>query len=94
MPTKALKLVSSTSPKPGGEPTHHFFVTSMVRWSRGYDLAALIAVMKRASYPFNVWLVPGPVNGCYSVEHYVPQVEGAQWLANYGYDTSKPYTAK
>ena len=49
----------------------------------------LIARMKKAGYPFNVWMVPGPESAEYQIEYYAPQVEGSIWIAFYGTENDK-----
>lgn len=63
--------------------TQHFFGSSAATWLVTDDLADLIAALKRESYPFNVWLVPGPSTSDYRIESYAPQVDGAVWLCSY-----------
>lgn len=63
---------------------HHFFASSLGRWKVGYDLETLIKTMKRDGMPFNVYMVPGPVDTPYEIEWFAPQVEGVVWLTFYG----------
>lgn len=86
MPAKRRTLTATTSPRAGVAPPHHFFVSSAATWRVGYDVADLIAAMRKEGLPFNVWLVPGPKEGDYQIEMFAPQVEGAKFLAFYGVD--------
>ena len=61
----------------------HFFATSAGEWRVGKDPVTLIAAMKRNRLPFNVWMVPGPIDSDYRIEMFAPQVEGAVWLGFY-----------
>lgn len=63
---------------------HHFFASSLGRWSVSYDLQGLITRMKSDGLPFNVFLVPGPESRPYEIENFVPKVEGVTFLAFYG----------
>lgn len=64
--------------------THHFFASSLGRWTVSYDLQGLVTRMKSDGLPFNVYLVPGPENRPYEIDYFTPKVEGVQWLAFYG----------
>lgn len=79
-----MTLKAHTHLRKGDAPMHHFFASSLGEWRVGYDLATLIAAMKRGKLPFNVYLVPGPKDAHYNIEWYCPQVDGTIFLAFYG----------
>lgn len=80
------KLTATTAPRPSKDatPAHHFFASSAAQWRSSYDLGDLIARMKTAGLPFNVYMVPGPESADYRIEWFAPQVEGTTWLVFYG----------
>lgn len=79
------KLVAKTDMNRDPSKVHHFFVSSAAAWRVGYDIAELLAAFKRESYPFTVWMVPGPSSRDYEIAYYAPQVEGAVPVVHYGY---------
>lgn len=81
---KPAPLVAMTHLR-DGVSRHHFFASSVASWRAMIDLGELIQIMKKDSYAFNVWLVPGPEDTPYKIANFTPQVEGAIWLAFYGH---------
>lgn len=82
-PQKKPQLLAMT--KNRKDEVHHFFVSSVATWKVGYDVASLIDTLKREGYPFNVFMVPGPVESDYRIESYAPQAEGTVWVGFYGF---------
>lgn len=81
------KTLTATTKRPRDEaPQHHFFASSAAEWTVGYDLETIIRTMKKAGYPFNIYLVPGSADADYQIQMYAPQVEGTVWLGFYGRD--------
>ena len=79
--TKASKFAATTQSSRDDAPRHHFFASSMLQWEVSYSLSGLLDKMQRAGQPFNLYLVPGPVDADYQIEGYAPQVEGVIWLS-------------
>lgn len=67
--------MKTSTEKRNGE-THHFFASSLGSWRVNYDVTALVAAMKREGLPFNVFLVPGPVETNYEISMFQPVVDG------------------
>lgn len=82
---KTKQKLSPITVNRAGE-VHHFYASSIARWSVSYDLQGLITRMKADGYPFNVYLVPGPESRPYQIDLFTPQVDGLIWLAFYGDD--------
>ena len=61
----------------------HFYAASVAMWATttpDRDLAALLRMMEKDGYGFNLFLVPLPYDADYQIAMFQPQVEGAQWL--------------
>ena len=64
-------------------PDFHFFAASGVTWastSDERDLRALLRLMDKEGYAYNLFLVPVPHTENYDINYYQPQVEGTQHL--------------
>jgi len=64
----------------------HFFASSMFTWATTNDtrdLLDLLDLFKKEGYPFSLFKVPGDWDAHYSIEHYAPQVDGAELLGTY-----------
>lgn len=63
--------------------SQHFYAASVSMWATttpDRDLAALLRMMEKDGYGFNLFLVPLPYDADYNISFYQPQVKGAQWL--------------
>lgn len=61
----------------------HFFAASCVTWATTTDkrdLPALIDLMNREGYTYNLFLVPVHHAVPYDIEFYQPKVQGTQFL--------------
>lgn len=88
--TKKTPLSAVTTNR---DTIHHFFASSLGRWKVSYDIASLIATMKKDDLPFNVWIVPGEIDRPYEINGFAPVVEDAKWLIFYG-KANAPSTKK
>ena len=64
----------------------HFFASSIADWivtSDTRELPDIIEFMEKAGYAYTLWLVPGDWETNYMIEHYAPQVAGAQILGHF-----------
>lgn len=64
----------------------HFFAASAVTWAtttEERDLKALLKLMDKEGYPYNLFLVPVPHTEDYAINFYQPQVQGTQWLGSF-----------
>jgi hypothetical protein len=61
----------------------HFFASSVADWATTNDkrdLRALLKMMDKFGYAYNLFLVPGAHDADYEIKVYRPQVEGTQLL--------------
>lgn len=68
------------------EQPFHFYASSFADWATTdgkRDLQGLIELMTDFGHDFTLWLVPGPWDMTYRIEHYAPQVEGAVILGRF-----------
>lgn len=71
----------------------HFFASSALTWAtttEERDLRALIKLMDKEGYPYNLFLVPVPQDTDYEINLYQPQVKGTIWLGTYNQKQEKP----
>jgi hypothetical protein len=64
----------------------HFFASSVADWivtSDTRELPDIIEFMDKSGYAYTLWMVPGDWETNYRIEHYAPQVEGAQILGHF-----------
>ena len=64
----------------------HFFAASAMQWAttnEERDLPALLDLMNKDGYNYNLFLVPVPYTADYEINMYQPQVEGAEWLGTF-----------
>ena len=47
---------------------------------------ALIELMNKEGYTYNIYMVPTKWNADYEIKLYCPQVEGAEWLGSFTFD--------
>lgn len=62
---------------------HHFYASSVAQWATTNDtrdLRALLKLMDKDGYGYNLFLVPVKHSEAYEINRYQPQVEGTQWL--------------
>jgi hypothetical protein len=65
---------------------NHFYASSAAQWAttnETRDLRALLKLMDKDGYNYNLFLVPGKHTDSYEIKMYQPQVEGTQWLGNF-----------
>jgi hypothetical protein len=66
-----------------GEEEHHFFGSSIMDWqctTEDRDLRGLINFFEVRGYPYSIYMVPGPHDRNYKIEHYKPVVDDLVWL--------------
>lgn len=86
-----MKITSRKAKETTVNPDHipkdtHFYASSVADWATTNDtrdLRALIKLMDKFGYSYNLFLVPLPFNAAYDIRAYEPKVEGAQWLGYY-----------
>jgi len=64
----------------------HFYASSVAQWATTTDtrdLPALLDLMNKDGYTYNLFRVPGSHNAEYDIKMYQPQVEGAEWLGTF-----------
>jgi hypothetical protein len=64
----------------------HFYASSCAMWAttnEERDLPALLELMEKDGYTYNLYMVPGPHDAEYEIKMYCPQVEGAEWLGTF-----------
>lgn len=64
----------------------HFFASSIGEWATTTDnrtLLDLLNLMEGSSFDYSLWKVPGPWDTDYKIEHYAPQVSGAEYLGRF-----------
>ena len=64
----------------------HFYASSCAMWAttnEERDLPALLDLMNKDGYTYNLFRVPGKHDATYSIKMYQPQVEGAEWLGTF-----------
>jgi len=65
------------------EINSHFYASSVAQWATTNDtrdLRALLKLMDKDGYGYNLFLVPVKHSEAYEINRYQPQVEGTQWL--------------
>ena len=65
------------------ENTYHFYASSVAQWAttnEGRDLRALMKLMDKDGYGYNLFLVPVEHTAPYEIKMYQPMVAGTQWL--------------
>jgi hypothetical protein len=70
----------------------HFYASSVSQWvttNETRDLRALLKMMDKDGFPYNLFLVPVPHDAPYEIKMYQPQVEGTQWLGFFEKKKSK-----
>ena len=68
------------------ENNYHFYASSVAQWAttnEARDLPALLELMDKDGYPYNLFRVPVPHTSDYEIRMYQPQVEGAEWLGTF-----------
>ena len=68
---------------------YHFYASSCATWATttpDRDLPALIELMNKEGYTYNIYMVPTKWNAEYEIKLYCPQVEGAEWLGSFTFD--------
>ena len=61
----------------------HFYASSVADWAitnETRDLRALLKLMDKFGYSYNLFLVPLPSSAAYKIKRYEPEVEGTVWL--------------
>ena len=64
----------------------HFYASSVAQWAttnETRDLPALLDLMNKDGYTYNLFSVPVPHDDAYEIKMYCPQVEGAEWLGTF-----------
>jgi len=64
----------------------HFYASSVADWATTNDtrdLRALLKIMDKFGYSYNLFFVPVAHTANYEIKAYQPQVEGAQWLGHF-----------
>jgi hypothetical protein len=64
----------------------HFYASSVAQWATTTDkrdLRALLKLMDKDGYGYNLFLVPGAHDAVYEIKMYQPMVDGVQWLGYY-----------
>jgi hypothetical protein len=68
------------------ETNQHFYASSVAQWATTTDtrdLPALLELMDKDGYTYNLFSVPVPHTAEYEIKMYQPQVEGAEWLGTF-----------
>lgn len=64
----------------------HFFASSIAEWATTTDnrtLLDLLTLMEGSKFDYSLWKVPGPWDANYTIEHYMPQVNGVEYLGKF-----------
>jgi hypothetical protein len=64
----------------------HFYASSIADWAttnETRDLRALLKIMDKFGYDYNLFFVPVPFKSSYKIKRYEPEVEGAIWLGQF-----------
>ena len=64
----------------------HFFAASAMQWAttnETRDLPALLDLMNKDGYTYNLFRVPVPHTTDYDINMFQPQVEGTEWLGTF-----------
>ena len=64
----------------------HFYASSVAQWAttnEERDLPALLDLMEKGGYTYNLFLVPVPHDAEYEIRMYQPQVAGTEWLGTF-----------
>jgi hypothetical protein len=64
----------------------HFFAASAMQWAttnETRDLPALLDLMNKDGYSYNLFSVPVPHTTDYEIRMYQPQVEGVEYLGTF-----------
>jgi hypothetical protein len=65
---------------------HHFYASSVAQWAttnETRELPALLELMEKDGYTYNLFRVPGKHDAEYEIKMYQPQVKGAEWLGTF-----------
>lgn len=68
------------------ENHQHFYASSVAQWAttnEERDLRALLKLMDKDGYSYNLFLVPGKHTDDYEIAMYQPMVKGTQYLGHY-----------
>jgi hypothetical protein len=64
----------------------HFYASSCAMWAttnEERDLPALLELMDKDGYTYNLFSVPVSHDAEYDIKMYQPQVKGAEWLGTF-----------
>ena len=64
----------------------HFFAASVMQWAttnETRDLPALLDLMNKDGYAYNLFSVPVPHTTEYEINLFHPQVKGTEWLGTF-----------
>jgi len=64
----------------------HFYASSCAMWAttnEERDLPALLELMEKDGYTYNLYMVPGPHDAEYEINLFHPQVKGTEWLGTF-----------
>jgi len=64
----------------------HFYASSCAMWAttnEERDLPALLDLMTKDGYAYNLFRVPGKHTDAYEIKMYQPQVSGTEWLGTF-----------
>jgi hypothetical protein len=64
----------------------HFFAASAMQWAtttETRDLPALLDLMNKDGYTYNLFSVPVPHTDTYEINMFQPQVPGTEWLGTF-----------
>jgi hypothetical protein len=64
----------------------HFFAASVFQWAttnETRDLPALLDLMNKDGYSYNLFSVPVPHTTEYEINMFQPQVAGTEWLGTF-----------
>ena len=68
------------------EKAFHFYASNFATWAtttEARDLQALIKLMEKEGFSYNLFYVPLPSDAVYKIERYAPVVEGIVWLGQF-----------
>jgi hypothetical protein len=77
-----MDIQDETSP----QDQFHFYASSIADWrttNETRDLRALLKIMDKFGYDYNLFFVPLPPASSYKIKRYAPEVEGAIWLGGF-----------
>lgn len=64
----------------------HFYASSVAMWATTTDkrdLPALLELMTKDGYTYNLFRVPCAHDASYEIKMFMPQVEGTEWLGTF-----------